>query len=130
MTKKILIADDEPNIVKLLSLRLKASNYNVVGACDGVQAVARAHEESPDLIILDIRMPAGGGLTVCENLRGSVDTMTIPIIFITAHPNDEIRKRVAELGGEDLIAKPFDDDEILAKVRKVLGEGVGQQETT
>ena len=126
MAKKILIADDEPNIVKLLSLRLKANNYNVVGAPDGVYAVSQAHAEKPDLIILDIRMPAGDGITVYENLKSSAATMNIPIIFITAHPNDEIRNKVFEMGAIDFIAKPFDDQELLAKVKKVLGEDAEQ----
>jgi DNA-binding response OmpR family regulator len=122
MAKKILVADDEPNIVRQLSLRLKANNYEVVGACDGIYAIRQAHMEKPDLIILDIKMPAGSGITVCENLKSSVETMNIPIIFITAYPSKEMEKKTQEIGGVDFIAKPFSDEELLAKVRKALGE--------
>ena len=122
MAKKILIADDEPNILKLLFSRLKAAHYEVIGAYDGVQAIKLAHQEKPDLAILDIRMPAGGGLTVCEHLSSSLETAFIPVIFITAHPSDEVRQKVAELGAVDFVTKPFDADELLAKVKKALGE--------
>ena len=122
MPKKILIVDDEPNIVRLLASRLKANKYDVMAAYDGVQAVRIAHEEMPDLIILDIRMPAGGGMTVCDNLKSSVDTTFIPIIFITAHPSDELKKKADDLGAVDFIPKPFDAEDLLAKVKKALGD--------
>jgi len=128
MPKKILIADDEPYMLKLIAARLKANNYEVVMASDGLYAVIKAHEEKPDLIILDIRMPVGGGMGVFENLRMTTDTMLIPIIFITAHPSEEIQRKVMEMGAEDFIAKPFDADELLAKVRKALGEDVDKSQ--
>lgn len=130
MAKKILIADDEPHIVKLLGSRLKANNYEVIGAYDGVQAVEAAHREKPDLIILDIRMPAGGGLTVCENLKTALKTTFIPIILITAHPSDEIRQQAKELGADDFVTKPFNADELLVKVRKALGEDKKEDDAT
>jgi DNA-binding response OmpR family regulator len=129
MSKKILIADDESSILKLLTLRLKANNYEVIAASDGMQAVMRAHQDKPDLIILDIRMPAGGGMTVCGHLKESIETMAIPIIFITAHPSDELRQKAREMGVEDFIAKPFNDEELIAKIRKILGEEVPEKKT-
>jgi len=124
MPKKILVVDDEPNMLRLIAVRLKVNNYDVITASDGLYAVKKAHEEKPDLIILDIKIPVGGGIGVFENLRMTTDTMLIPIIFITAHPSEEIRRRVLEMGAEDFIAKPFDADELLAKVRKALGEDI------
>ena len=122
MAKKILVADDEPEIVKALHIRLKEAGYEVVVAFDVLQAIYQAHKEKPDLIILDIRMPAGDGIGVYERLRLSSETTTIPVIFITAYANDEIVKKVLELGAEGFIAKPFNIDKLLNKVKTILGE--------
>ena len=124
MPKKILVVDDEINVIKVIASRLKANNYDVVTASDGTYAVKRALEEKPDLIILDIKMPAGGGISVFENLRRLDSTMMTPIIFITAHPTEEIKQKVLEMGAEDFVAKPFDPEDLLAKVRKALGENI------
>ena len=122
VAKKILIVDDEPHIVRLLASRLRADNYEVRVACDGYQCIKVAREERPDLIILDIKMPAGGGLHAFETLRALPDTLITPVIFITAYASEEIRKQVLEMGAEDFVAKPFDSDDLLRKVRKALGE--------
>ena len=128
MPKKILIVDDEINVIKVIASRLKANNYDVVTASDGTYAVKRALEEKPDLIILDIKMPAGGGISVFENLRRLDSVMMTPVIFITAHPTEEIKKQVLEMGAEDFVAKPFDPDDLLAKVRKALGENIEEKQ--
>ena len=127
MPKKILIVDDEINVIKVIASRLKANNYDVVSASDGTYAIKRALEEKPDLIILDIRMPAGGGVSVFENLRRLDSTMMTPIIFITAHPTEEIKQQVLKMGAEDFVAKPFDPEDLLAKVRKALGENIEEK---
>lgn len=124
MSKKILIADDEPHILQLLASRLKANNYTVVAAMDGMNTIRAAHAEQPDLILLDIKMPAGSGVSVFEALKKSVKTLTIPAIFITAYPSEEMRRKVLEMGAEDFIAKPFDSEELLKKIKKVFGEEV------
>jgi DNA-binding response OmpR family regulator len=129
MAKKILIADDEPNVVKLIASRLKANKYDIIVAQDSLYAVQKAMEEKPDLIILDIKMPAGGGLSVFENLKMSADTMMIPIIFITAHPSEELRDKVMQMGAEGFIAKPFNADDLLAQVKKALGEDTEKKQT-
>ena len=128
MPKKILVVDDEPNVLKLIALRLEANNYEVVTALDGFYAIKKAHDENPDLIILDICMPAGGGISVFDNLRANNSTMMIPVIFITAHPNEDIWREVMEKGAEGFITKPFNADDLLAKVKKVLKEDVGNAE--
>ena len=122
MGKKILIADDDLDMVKMLSLRLREEKYEVTVANDGFEAVKRAHRDKPDLIILDIRMPAGSGLTVFENLQKSTNTFSIPIIFITAYPEKEIQEKVLRMGAFDFIAKPYNPDEVLLKIKKALGE--------
>jgi DNA-binding response OmpR family regulator len=122
MKTKILVADDDPDIIKLLALRLRADNFEVVEASDGMQALAKAHRDHPDLIVLDIMMPAGNGISVHKNLKLSYDTSMIPIIFITAQTNGDIKEKVLSQGARDFIAKPFDTDELIEKINRVLSE--------
>ena len=122
MAKKILVADDEPDIVKMLSMRLKAQGYEVIAAFDGLQAVREAYKQRPDLILLDIKMPIGDGYTVFENLKRSVQIRLIPIIFISALPPREVEEKTAQLGVEGFVPKPFDSKELIAKVKKILSE--------
>ena len=122
MTKKILIADDEPDMVRMLANRLKANNYEVIAALDGMQALSAARREQPDLIILDIRMPARDGYSVLEALRLSAQTTLIPIIFLSALPASQVKEKAIELGAEGHFSKPFDSDEIVAKIREIIGD--------
>lgn len=118
--KKILIVDDERDIVKALTIRLKASGYDVVTAFDGAQGVFMAHKEQPDLIILDIRMPAGDGFSVAERLKRSTHTFTIPIIFLTGSPERNAEERATKVGARFYIKKPYDPEELLDAVRRAL----------
>jgi len=122
MAKKILVADDEPDVVKVLSMRLKAHNYEVIAAFDGLQAVREAYKERPDLILLDIMMPLGDGYTVFENLKRSAQIRLIPVIFISALPPRQVQQKVEELGAQGFITKPFDSKALVAEVKKILGE--------
>lgn len=103
-------------------MRLKAHGYEVIAAFDGLQAVREAYKERPDLILLDIMMPIGDGYTVFENLKRSVQIRLIPVIFVSALPPREVEEKVAQLGAQGFIAKPFDSEELVAEVKKVLGE--------
>lgn len=125
--KKILVVDDEMNIVKLIASRLKANNYEVIVACDGLFAVKMAHEQKHDLIILDILMPAGNGLTVYKNLQDSIETAVIPVIFLTACASEEMRKQTLEMGAKDFVSKPFNAEDLLTKVKDVLGAADGEK---
>lgn len=122
MAKKILIVDDDEQIVFLLASRLKANNYEIIVAYDALQAVAKAFSEKPDLILLDIKMPAGSGISVMDNLRNSADTALIPVIVITAYPSTEIQQKVKEMGAVGFISKPFKAEDVLPRIRRVLGE--------
>jgi DNA-binding response OmpR family regulator len=118
--KKILIVDDERDIVKALMIRLKANGYDVVAAFDGAQGVFMAHKEKPDLVILDIRMPAGDGFSVAERLKRSTNTFTIPIIFLTGSPEKNSEERAAKAGARFYIKKPYDAEELLDAIRRAL----------
>ena len=120
MKKKILVVDDELPIIRLLSLRLKASNFDVISAHDGYQCVEMAKLELPDLILLDIKMPGGGGINAFKNLKKIDNTKTIPVIFITAYPSDEVKTLVMDMGAQGFIAKPFDTELLTESINKAL----------
>lgn len=122
MGKKILVVDDEPQIVHLLSQRLKASGYETYGANDSYQCLKMAKDVHPDLILLDMKMPAGGGIQAFNNLKSSIYTQNIPIIFITAYPGPEIEKQVKDMGADGFFAKPFNSVELLNKIKSLIGE--------
>ena len=118
--KKILIVEDERDIVKALTIRLQANGYEVVTAFDGAQGAFMAHKEQPDLIILDIRMPAGDGFSVAEKLKQSGPTKDIPVIFLTGSPERNSEARAMELGARFYIKKPYDPEELLDAMKRAL----------
>ena len=117
---KILIVDDEPANVDMLIQELEEEGYNLLAAYDGEEALIMAQEHQPDLILLDVMMPKVDGFTVCRILKGSGKTVLIPIILLTALRANEDRVRGIEAGADDFISKPFDRDELLAKIRSLL----------
>jgi len=122
MSKKILIVDDEVDIVGILSMVLQAHGYEILIAPTGPEAIARTLREEPDLILLDIKMPGLDGYEVIEGLKQLTQTSKIPIIFVSALPREEVARKVKELGATDYIPKPFESEEVVAKVKKALGE--------
>jgi two-component system alkaline phosphatase synthesis response regulator PhoP len=118
--KKILIVDDERDIVKALMIRLESNGYEVVTAFDWAQGIAMANKEIPDLILLDIRMPSGNGFSVVELLKQSDRTNRIPIIFLTGSPERNAEERAIELGARFYIKKPYDPEELLDAVKRAL----------
>jgi len=119
--KLILVADDDRDLVTALSIRLQATGYEVIGAHDGDKAYEMAQEQKPDLVIMDIRMPAGGGLDSTDRLKHSLSTRNIPVIFLTAFDDEDMRERARKLGCAGYFRKPFDDAEFMESIRKVLG---------
>jgi DNA-binding response OmpR family regulator len=117
MSAKILIVDDEPPIIDVLSYNLKQANYQVVIARDGEEALAQAQREQPDLIILDLMLPRLDGIEVCRILRRERD---VPIIMLTARESEVDRVVGLELGADDYVVKPFSVRELLARVKNVL----------
>ncbi len=118
--KKILIVDDERDIVKALMIRCQSCGYKTVVAFDGAQGVFMAYKEKPDLIILDIRMPAGDGFSVAEKLKQSKRTQRIPIIFLTGSPEINAEERAMEMGARFYIKKPYDPEELLDAVKRAM----------
>ena len=122
MKKKILVVDDETQIVRLLSMRLEANNYEIVKAYDGNQCTQVAKSEKPDLILLDIKMPMGGGISAFDTIRNNETTKNIPIIFITAYPSERVKQQVTEMGAEGFISKPFNSKDLINKIQSLIGE--------
>jgi DNA-binding response OmpR family regulator len=118
--KKILIVDDERDIIKALMIRLQGAGYDVVTAFDGAQGVFMAHKEKPDLILLDIRMPAGNGFSVAQRLKRSIHTFTIPVIFLTGSPEKNSEEKAMALGARFYIKKPYDPEELLDAIKRAL----------
>ena len=115
---RILVVEDEPNMVAGLRDNFEFEGYEVLTAGDGIEGLRRALEESPDLVILDVMMPKMSGLEVCKQLRAQRDS--IPIIMLTAR-GQELDKVVGlELGADDYVTKPFSIRELLARVKAVL----------
>jgi len=114
---RILIVDDELSIIKFLRATLKAENYEVLAAMDGVEALQTIEMELPDLVILDIMMPRVDGFEVCHRLR---EWSQIPIIMLSARGDEGDKVKCLELGADDYITKPFGTIELVARVRAVL----------
>ena len=117
---KILVADDIKQNVKLLRVILTASEFDVIEAYDGEEALEKAKSENPDLILLDIMMPKLTGYEVCQQLRANGTTKSIPIVMITALHEMDDRIKGIEAGADDFISKPFNKTELLARVKALL----------
>jgi adenylate cyclase len=117
---RILIVDDNPANVKILQTRLSADGYEVVTAADGEEALARARQDSPDLILLDVMMPKLNGLEVCRRLRADPDFPFTPIIMVTAMADPKDVVAGLEAGGDEYLTKPVDHSALSARVRSML----------
>jgi len=117
MAKKILIVDDEPQIVEICRDYLKAAGYDIVTASNGSKGLTLARREKPDLIVLDLMMPEMDGLDVCREIRRESN---VPIIMLTARVEETDKLIGLELGADDYITKPFSPRELVARVRVVL----------
>ncbi len=112
---RILVVDDNEELCDTLCDILSSAGYESTSAYDGMSALALTHRISPDVIILDIKLPGGDGLTVLDRLRLSSHTRDIPIIFVSGYDQSWIR-------GEVFLRKPFDPDELLAHVKEILAK--------
>src|SRR3989442_13672116 len=125
MSQKILIIEDEEGIIHLLNLYLKNAGYDVAVARDGADGLALHAREHPDLVILDIMLPALDGFEVCRRIRAWSNT---PILMLTARGSEDDRISGLELGADDYLVKPFSPRELVSRVRAILRRVNGQIE--
>ena len=117
---KILVVDDEINLIKLVRIRLEAHGHEVIVANDGKEGLEKAKSEKPDLIILDVMMPKMDGYLVCRLLKTDVLYMNIPIILFTGKAQDDFEEIGDKVGADAFIKKPFDSKVFLGKVEELL----------
>lgn len=119
---KILIVEDDQDTRELLRIRLNAAGYETAFAFDAVSAISVTREERPDLILLDMGLPGGDGVVVMDRLKTFPALAHIPVIVVSAREQSPTEARAAEAGARAYVQKPFDNEELIAAVRSVLGE--------
>jgi DNA-binding response OmpR family regulator len=121
MSAKILIVDDEPNVLRMVSYTLHAEGYEIVTAQNGVEAISKALSESPDLILLDVLLPDMSGVEVCAEIRKRQETIAVPVIMLSALAQVPDKIKGLEAGADEYITKPITPSELVARVKALLG---------
>ncbi len=124
---KILVVDDDPDLVRALRLRLRANNYEVATATDGYSAVFSAQKQRPALIILDLGLPVGDGFVVLDRLRNSDTLAGVPVIVLGARDPQSNEERALKAGAAAFFHKPADNDELIHVIRVSIGPGQEQR---
>ncbi len=122
MPKKVLIVDDEPNIVLSLEFLMEEAGYEVRSVADGQQALDAVREEVPDLILLDIMLPKLDGYEICREIRANPQAKDVRVIMLTAKGREVDQEKGLAFGADEYITKPFSTREVVEKVRHILGE--------
>ena len=122
MPKKVLLVDDEPNILLSLEFLMQRAGYQIETAADGDAALACIAANPPDLVLLDVNMPKRDGFDVCQTLRANPDWAAVRVIMLTAKGRDVEREKGIALGADDYITKPFSTQDVVEKVKAILGE--------
>lgn len=120
--KKILIVDDEAELVDLVKIRLEAAGYDVIKAYDGQEGLEKAKSEKPDLVLLDIMMPKMDGYKVCGLLKMDARFKKIPVILFSAKAQKEDAQLAKEVGADQYVTKPFEAAVLLSKIRELIKE--------
>jgi DNA-binding response OmpR family regulator len=123
--KRILIVDDEPDLLEILSIIFKAYGYETRTATDGQAGLEAAKAEKPDLIIMDVMMPRMNGYEACRAMREVPGLADVPVIMLSAKSQQADKLGGIDSGADAYLAKPFDNLQVLAKVRELLGEPLG-----
>jgi DNA-binding response OmpR family regulator len=122
MANKILVVDDEPNIVLSLEFLMKQAGFQVRTASDGEAALVAVAADPPDLMLLDVMMPRKNGYEVCQAVRANPDWKAVRIIMLTAKGREVEREKGLALGADDYITKPFSTQEVVERVRELLAD--------
>lgn len=124
MSKKIVLAEDEPQIARLIEFKLKKEGYSVTWKENGEEALKAIKADKPDLILLDIMMPVMDGYEVLRRLKEDENLKSIPVIMLTARAQEKDVVKGIDMGAEDYITKPFHPAELLARVKRILGKSL------
>lgn len=120
--KKIMVVDDEESLLELMKAILESNNYEVTTALNGEECLEKLKKEKPDLVLLDMMMPGMSGREVCDRIRKDPRTKDLKVVFLTVAKFSEVGKRtLTEMKVLDYITKPFDNRDVLKRVRKVIG---------
>ncbi len=122
MSRKILVVDDEPNILISLEFLMRRAGFEVRSASDGEAALAAIQEDPPDLVLLDVMMPKKDGYEVCETVRANPAWSGVRIVMLTARGREIEREKGLALGADDYVTKPFATRELVDKVNALLGQ--------
>ncbi|HNB71762.1 MAG: response regulator [Acidobacteria bacterium] len=120
MAKTILVVDDSPTQMKLMTTALQGKGYKIITAVDGEEALEKANKEQPDLMLLDVILPKKNGFQVCRQLKTAPDTKAIKVILVTTKSQDTDRFWGLKQGADEYITKPFEDAELQRMVAKLL----------
>lgn len=126
MAKKVLIVDDEKDMLFMLRFRMEASGYEVVSAEDGIEGYSCALRDKPDIILLDVLLPGIDGLQLCRKIKDTESLGRIPVVILTASNVKDVERKCSEAGADSYLKKPFDSLELVSKVKFLLGEAAGQ----
>jgi DNA-binding response OmpR family regulator len=125
--QKILVVDDDPDLLRAMRLRLRANDYEVATATDGYSAIVSARKERPSLIILDLGLPAGDGFVVLDRLQNADALAGIPVIVLSARDPQSNEERALKAGAAAFFQKPADNDELMNVIRVSLGAAAAQE---
>ena len=126
MARRILLVDDEKDMLFMLRFRLEAAGYAVVSAGDGIEGYTCALREKPDIILLDVLLPGIDGLQLCRKLKDTEELRRIPVLILTASNVKDVERRSSEAGADGCLKKPFDSLELLNKIKFLLGDSEAQ----
>lgn len=121
MAKRVLVVDDEPDILKLVVSRVKRCGYEALSAINGEEALRKMRDDKPDLVLLDIMLPDISGGEVCLRAKSDDDIKRIPIIFLSASVGGELSEKAKKYHADDFLGKPFTPEEIKEKLAKFVG---------
>ncbi len=119
-TVTVLIADDDTSLLQAMCRRMRKENFNLIFALDGYQAVQLARQNEPDIVVLDINMPAGDGFTVLERIQALPNLGGTPVVYITGERSEEVMTHVGEVGAHALLYKPFDTTDLVNVIKEAV----------
>jgi DNA-binding response OmpR family regulator len=126
--KKILIVEDDPDVLHSMHVRLRAHNYDTSSAEDAISCMAEARKIEPDLIILDLGLPAGDGFLLMDRFKKVPSLASVPVIVVSGRDIGENQKKIVQSGAKAFLQKPVDNAMLLAVIRKALGEQTSKEE--